>query len=242
MWFIFLVSILFFIGCGAGNSETPADMMETVDLNSTATETKELNSTEIEPQIELNSTSSETELEIEIPESNSTEIEVVELNDTEVISESYTDEELTLNADSTYVTYNRSDFSAKILMLSFKGGLPVEDGVAMVKENENFSFELTWQNPSYAKNVNYYFFNGSQYSIHYSSMPIESPTDSYTATCEALSGYRYNCGDFTVDDSEYYEGETLPTRSSFVMAVCDRSTTDPERICDFIRIPIEFRE
>ncbi len=57
-----------------------------------------------------------------------------------------------------------------------------------------------------------------------------------------LEAYRFNCNGVVIDDSKYYVNKILPTRSSFVMAVCDRNTKDSNRICDFIRIPIEFRK
>ena len=154
----------------------------------------------------------------------------------------YTDEELTLSAYERYITNSSSEFSAKIVSLLFKGALPVKDGFAIIKEGKEFSFKLTWQNSEYAKNVNFYFFNGNQRGIQYITAPLDEGAYFYESSCQALSDYRFKCNSTTLDESKIYEGRSSPVHSSFVMAVCDRDTKDPKRVCDFIRIPIELQK
>jgi len=154
----------------------------------------------------------------------------------------YTDEELTLSAYERYITNSSSEFSAKIVSLLFKGALPVKDGFAIIKEGKEFSFKLTWQNPEYAKNVNFYFFNGSQRAIQYITAPLDEGAYFYESSCQALSDYRFRCNGTTLDESKNYEGRSSPVHSSFVMAVCDRDSRDPKRVCDFIRIPVELQK
>ena len=183
-----------------------------------------------EENLEVNSSIDEnnnSENEIDIAESNQT------LNSTL----SYTDEEVTLVAGVEYAR-NHQGGSAKLLSLSFKGVAPLEHNRPIVKADQNFTIELTWQNPEYAKNVNYYFFNGGQQSIQYLSFPLSEGKSSYKKECQMLGLYHYKCGGFEVNDSHFYEGREFPVNSSFVTSVCDRSTQDSNRVCDFIRIPI----
>ena len=210
---IFSTIFLLFIGCGS-NTTTPKE------------QNLETNGTE-----EDNSTISEIHDDNRTIESNLT----LEENVTVV----YSDDETTLEADSRYAR-NNAESSAKILSLLFKGTLPLKNNIPIVKVDHNFTIELNWQNPEYAKNVNYYFFNGTQQSIQYLSFPLTEGVSSYKIGCKMLGSYHYKCGRFEVDDSQFYVGRTLPIRSSFVMSLCDRSTQDPNRICDFIRIPVEL--
>ncbi len=210
---IFLVLFLFILSSCGSNTTTPEE--QNLEVNTT-----DNNQTE-----EINENSTQNNVSIE---DNTT---------------SYTDEVLTLVADSAYTTNNSSTInSAKIITLSFKGILPLVNNTPIVKAENNFTIELTWQNPEYAKNINYYFFNGSQRSIQYLSFPLAEGASSYQLTCQMLGMYRYKCAGLTINDEKYYEGRSFPIRSSFVMSLCDRNTQDPNRICDFIRIPVELRK
>jgi len=181
-------------------------------------------------------TPQEQNLEINGIDENTT----TEIHNENNVTVAYSDDEITLEADSSYARNNEGS-SAKILSLLFKGTLPLKNNIPIVKVDHNFTIELNWQNPEYAKNVNYYFFNGRQQSIQYLSFPLAEGMSSYKMDCKMLGVYHYKCGRFEVDDSRFYAGRTLPIRSSFVMAICDRSTQDPNRICDFIRIPVELQ-
>ena len=264
--FMVIVCSFLLISCGTGSTATDSKgEIQTEELNTTLSadknDSRELNTTTVKEEVlEANTTevSNEENLTVEVntslptqtvqPEENlSIEVNASliinrEENKSVIEDVNYTEEELTLSAYARYITNSSSDFSAKLVSLLFKGALPVQDGVAIIKENEEFSFKLTWQNAEYAKNVNYYFFNGRQRSIEYWTVPLPSDTNSYTSTCQALADYRFKCNGLTLDESINYEGRVSPVNSSFVMAICDRSTRDSNRICDFIRIPIQLQK
>ena len=255
--FLMLLGFFFFIACGTGSSTTtPRGEMQTEEVNMT-TPNDERQIEEVNRSIVIEENNMTEEVEEEILDSNETENLPVESNVTEIKIEenltlesnissvediNYSDEELTLSAYDAYIRNNSSEFSAKIVSLFFKGALPVKDGSAIVKENEAFSFEINWENSAYAKNINYYFFNGTQRSIEYWSLPIPSNTHSFASTCQALEDYHFKCNGLVIDESKNYEGRVSPINSSFVMAICDRNTRDPDRICDFIRIPIVLQK
>jgi len=237
--FMVIACSFFLLSCGTGSGTTnPKGEMQPEELNSTPV-------SESNDSGEFNNTTTVEEEEI-IEVNNTTEIQTeenltVDTNSTDIEEHNYTDEELTLSAYDRYITNNSSNFSAKIVSLLFKGALPVEDGVAIIKENERFSFKLTWQNPEYAENVNFYFFNGKQRGIQYLSKFVEEGSTSFESSCQALANYHFSCNGTVLDESKNYEDRISPVYSSFVMAVCDRNTKDKNRICDYIRIPIEFQ-
>lgn len=220
----------FFFSCGSGTKNSA--------------ENEALNITEIvENNNSLdNNTSVEIPIDNNFTEDNVTDDNTSEIPDTVVPENNYTDEERTLSAYDTYITNSSSEFSAKLVSLFFKVEQPIENGIAIIKDNEEFTFELNWQNPLYAKNINFYFSHGRQDSIQYISGLLPENSNSYSGTCKVFENYRFNCNGVSLDESKYYIGKTKPVRSSFIMAVCDRSTRDPNRLCDFIRIPLEFWE
>ena len=262
---VITIALLFLTACGTGSGReaTPQEIQgeennRVVDeANGTAEEVKEVSSSSPEqseenatPLIERNVTS--VELNTTAPEDNATEVEEVlseednrseeeEENLTLAVDENYSDEALTLKAYSEYARNNRSPYSAKIVSLFFKGAVPLEDGVPVLKEKRPFSFTLSWQNPAYAKNVNFYFFDGHQRTIGYVTRAVPSESESFSGSCEMLEDYRFRCEGILMDESKTYEGRTLPIHTSFVMAVCDRDTRDKNRVCDFIRIPVMFQ-
>ncbi len=215
LYLVFLLSL--FVACGS-NSTTPKEENLEANRSNEDNSSREMLMQEVNQTSEINSPLEEN---ITVP--------------------SYTDEELTLVAGVEYAR-NTQGNSAKLVFLSFKGVLPLENNVPIVKADQNFSIELTWQNSAYAKNVNYYFFNGQQQSIQYLSFPLPIGVTSYKKECQMLGLYHYKCAGFEVDDAQFYEGRSFPVSSSFVMSVCDRSTQDPNRVCDFIRIPIIQRK
>ena len=226
--FLLLTSSLLpiFVACGSGTNNHIVKEANISEINSSLVQIETETETEAEVEAEI-----EIDDEIETPPIATT---IKDIN--------YTDEEITLTADASYARNSSSDRSAQISSLIFKGGLPVENNIAMVKENSEFSFELNWNNSLYVQNVSYYFFNGRQTYVQYRTISLADFSSSYSGSCQALEGYTFTCDGFFLDESANYEGEELPTRSSFVMALCDKGTTDPQRVCDFIRIPIEFRE
>ncbi len=230
-----LITVLFvlglFLGCGSGAKDASID-----EENSTVEQTQ---SELIEP-VEIGE-----ENITEVVESNHTIMEsvVVEENQTVVTAEvNYTDEELTFEAYRDYITYGASENNPKMLSLLFKGALPLIEGRAVVQEHQPFSFEVTWQNPEHTSNLSFYFFNGRQRSIHYLSLSLPSDSYKHKISCQSEGNYTCKCAGNRVNDAEYYEERILPVASSFVVALCDRNTKDPQRICDFIRIPIVFVE
>jgi len=264
--FMVIACSFFLISCGTGSGTTnPRGEMQPEELNITLVsdrnDSKELNNTTTveEEVVEVNATevSSEENLTVDIntstpveavqPEENlsiesNNSIVNIEENQSIVEDINYSDEELTLSAYDRYITNNSSDLSAKIVSLLFKGALPVEDGIAIIKENEKFSFKLIWQKPQYAENVNFYFFNGRQRGVQYMTAPTEEGSNSYESSCEVLPNYHFKCRGLILDESKNYEGRTFPVNTSFVMAVCDRNTRDKNRICDYIRIPIQLQK
>ena len=230
----------FFISCGSGtvkNSKNEAlnSSEVIVDNNNTLENNSSESNLNSDASTEHNSTENVSN------EMNSSE-NTPELNETIVSESNYTDEELTLSAYDTYITNSSSEFSATLLSLFFKVEQPIENGIAIIKDNQEFTFELNWENPLYAENINFYFSHGRQDSVQYISGLLPENSDSYSGTCKVFENYRFNCNGVSLDESKYYIGRTKPVRSSFIMAVCDRSTRDPNRLCDFIRIPIEFRD
>ena len=220
---IILVLLLsLFVACGT-NTTTPKE--ENLEVNTNISEG--------------NSSEDNSNNEIDVLESNQTLKIDTSLEENRNLS--YTDEELTLLAGVEYAR-NSQENSAKLLSLSFKGVLPLENNTPIVKADQNFTIELTWENPYYAKNVNFYFFNGRQQSIQYLSFSLTEGVSSYKKECQMLGLYHYKCAGFEVDDAKFYKGSTFPINSSFVMSVCDRSTQDSNRVCDFIRIPIIQRK
>ncbi len=238
-----LITVLFilglFLGCGSGAKEASIE-----DENSTIEQTQ---SELIEP-VEMGE-----ENITEVVESNHTIMEPVvveenlsiveEENQTLVTAEvNYTDEELTLEAYSEYITYGARENNPQMLSLLFKGALPLIESRAVVQANQPFDFEVTWQNPEYTKNVSFYFFNGYQRSIQYLSLATLEESSFQKISCQSEGNYSYSCARNKVNDSKYYEDKIMPVNSSFVVALCDRDTRDPQRICDFVRIPIVFVE
>jgi len=239
--FIVIACSFFLLSCGTGSGTTnPKGEIQPEELNTTLVPDTN------DSAGEFNNTITVQEEEI-VEVNNTTEIQTeenltVDTNSSDIEEHNYTDEELTLSAYDRYITNNSSEFSPKIVSLLFKGALPVEDGVAIIKENEKFSFKLTWQNPEYAQNINFYFFNGAQRGIQYLSKFVEDGSTSYQSSCQALTNHRFRCKGTVLDESKNYEDRISPVYSSFVMAVCDRDTRDINRICDFIRIPIVFQK
>jgi len=236
--------LIFLVACGSAKTSKNEDLNSTEvkdnnlssDANTTDANLSDTTNNEI---VELNSSqansSDENNVSYENNESN-------ESNETVVVDMNYTDEERTLSAYERYITHSSSALSPNLISLFFKTAVPVENGTAIIKENSEFSFELNWENPLYAKNVNFYFLHTPQSSIQYINKALPTNSSSFSQTCTMLEAYRFKCSGVVLDDSKYYVNSTLPMRSSFVMAVCDRSTQDPNRVCDFIRIPVEFRE
>lgn len=226
--------LIFLLACGSGNTSTNEE------LNSTQNSENNLSS-----NLSNNANESDNNLS-DVNLTNANELmpsdDLSENNETVVVDINYTDEERTLSAYENYISHSSSTLSPKLISLFFKTSVPVENGVTIIKENSDFSFELNWENPLYAKNVSFYFLHAPQFSIQYINKLLPANSSSFSQTCTMLEVYRFKCGGVVVDDSKYYLNSTLPVRSSFVMAVCDRSTQDPNRVCDFIRIPVEFRE
>ena len=239
---IFVVLLPFLVACGSAKTAKTEELngtetMEnnlTLDSNVTQTNTSSENETAEDNVTQVNS-SDENNVTYENNKSNET-------NETLIVDMNYTDEERTLSAYERYITHSSSALSPNLISLFFKTTVPVENGVAIIGENSEFSFELNWENPLYAKNVNFYFLHAPQSSIQYINKVLPVNSSSFSQSCTMLEAYRFKCNGVVVDDSKYYVNSTLPVRSSFVMAVCDRSTQDPNRVCDFIRIPVEFRE